>query len=453
MADADKVVEVLIRFGLDKQKAEEAVSELKNLQKQTTENTEEFKLLGNQSGFLLRHIGLISQQSPLLGMALRAAISPEAIGIIASVTAFQQISQLLDEHRKKLEEIADAEAQITTAQWDAQREAINQAASAALNLAAAFDEVHKKRDFKDQEAVTKSQFDAEVEQNKKLIESYQQLELARAGGDKAKEEEIKNRFARIQEQYGLAVGDAKIVGQLQFLREARKRSSQSQSEAEAASLALQNGDPNADAAVAAAQRVAQLQSKQTQLVKARNQALGGKSLEEIEAAAQKFATPGGFEGAGFDYNIIIERAAKARKAVEAVQNNQREIDENNKVVREHTTVMQRLTKAAADAEAKMKADAADVLARENALSISRGQQGAAARGAQARAPINAEAELYRRRTEELQLQANLVKETQALIESGKSVPAEVVKAIQAVRKELDQTNAAIKRASTSPAIN
>lgn len=124
MADADKIVEILIRFGLSKEKAEEARAELGKLRESTNELAgQTTKLAEAQEGAeksagklkdghkeLHKLMELMSSQSPVLGTALRAFLSPIGAGLTTAILLFRAVKTDIEETERKLNEMGSAAA-------------------------------------------------------------------------------------------------------------------------------------------------------------------------------------------------------------------------------------------------------------------------------------------------------------------------------------------------------
>lgn len=124
MPDADKIVEVLIRFGLEKDKAVAAREELSRLKEsagdltgrldklseaqETAERTAE-KLKGGHKE-LHKLMELMAEQSPVLGTALRAFLSPIGAGLTTAILLFRAVKADIDETERKLNEMGSAAA-------------------------------------------------------------------------------------------------------------------------------------------------------------------------------------------------------------------------------------------------------------------------------------------------------------------------------------------------------
>lgn len=124
MADADKIVEILIRFGLSKEKAEEARAELGKLRESTNELAgQTTRLAEAQEGAeksagklkdghkeLHKLMELMSSQSPVLGTALRAFLSPIGAGLTTAILLFRAVKTDIEETERKLNEMGSAAA-------------------------------------------------------------------------------------------------------------------------------------------------------------------------------------------------------------------------------------------------------------------------------------------------------------------------------------------------------
>lgn len=135
------------------------------------------------------------ETAPELGEALTGAMHGPIGIVLALGAAFQFLARKIEEDAEKTKELADRQSELNTAVWQAQRDAANSAAEAANNYAEKLikirDETDKVKQAEDLEVAT---LHAKQDALKLILEAQEKAELAAAGGDKIKEEEIRSRY-------------------------------------------------------------------------------------------------------------------------------------------------------------------------------------------------------------------------------------------------------------------
>lgn len=412
MADADKTLKLLIDMQVigkdDVVAANQLLAETgKAAGKSTHEAGEEVKLFSTHGSEMKKIMHEMAAVSPGLGLALKAAFHPQNIGMVALLMVIQGIMQAVEEHKKKVEELAKAQTELTVAVWDAQRDAIGSARDEADNFAAALKKVHQNtNELKDSEAEEKARFDATMERQKKLISSYKELELAKAGGDKAKEEEIKGRYSSFESELEKDVSAGDLAIKKKYLDQAIELAKRTEAAAKAASEAKQKGviysDDGKSAAGekgAAEKALEQANAEKVKLAQRRDEtarALGGRSLAEMKAFVGTFpdTEEGAMAGAG------PRQALKdAQDAAEALAKNQKEIDLNTEWLRKYNQALKFLDDAATEARSKADAANKDKDARSADFKSSSAKAAAVAAGAADRKPLDDQASALRQRNE------------------------------------------------------
>lgn len=141
-------------------------------------------------------MGMIGKETaPELGEAMTGALYGP-IGIaIALGSALEFVGRQFAEASHKAEELRKKEAELTTDVWDRQREAANSAAEAAQTYADKLEAIATQTDkVKQAEELELIVLQTKKQAQIEILKAQEAAEIAKAGGDKVQEEEIKRRY-------------------------------------------------------------------------------------------------------------------------------------------------------------------------------------------------------------------------------------------------------------------
>lgn len=226
--DADSSLSILIKYIHDPSQAQAALAEMQGLKKSTAgvaeaeaegaESAEKFAMGHREIHQILHLIG--HEAGPEAEAAIAALTSAFTAEAIFGVLALRALSEWIEKVKKAEEERAKASA----AAWITERDAANDAADA---IRAINDELEKSKnaidDVKDRFSEQKSVLEALLDGHKRLVEAMEKEELAGAKGNKAKEEEIKNRYEDIKRGNDIAAEQAKLQEQQNELTTLQRR--------------------------------------------------------------------------------------------------------------------------------------------------------------------------------------------------------------------------------------
>ncbi len=373
----DSVYEILIKFQAELQGAIKARAELEEMKRQaiatgvstkgldeemaglnrqiaslgeksipeTNESVGIFNVRGRE---MHRLIGELDRAAPGLGTVLRAAFRPETLGLGVTILLVGQFINYLSEARKKAEELRQAQALITAAVWDAQRDGAN----AAIDRMEAYTKsIREASGALDQ---LKAKEDLETAVFGERLKQWQELVKAITGSAPAASavEEKKLEFIRLQRD------ERKKLGvELEANADASER---------AATAELKS--PEAAAAAGAAKQIETLKADQAKLEAASKKELGGKSPKDWKSLAEREASlPADLEGNRPTTWQIKYEAVK--KSSDALARNQQDIANEEAKVRAHEK-RQRDLDAQAAADKKARDDnAAAIAADTNRLAV------------------------------------------------------------------------------------
>jgi len=290
----------------------------------------------------LAHVinALGGQAIPEMGKALSmlAYGAGPAAAIFALVGAFEMIKHHLDAVKK-------AAADVLELKWETMRDSVKDTVESTHNLEDALEKASKPADkIKTAFEAQKALIEAEIADHKKLLDAFEQEELAAAKGDKDKEASIRARYADLKREYDLSAEQLKI-DQLSYDIDHRKTEQ----------FKLRHEFYAAQKAVGAAETDPELMAAQ--------QALKGKDRATLIAA-----NGGDQYSSDVDARIAATKADSSLSFDQAFRRMQKlnaekallEFDKNTQIVAEHTESIRRL---------KSKVDEADAAAVANTTAI------------------------------------------------------------------------------------
>lgn len=191
----DDTVDILVRIRSDVaegRQAAQSVNEFKEGTKKGAEEVEVFNTHGREMHRLIHEVGHVA---PEAGLLLRAAFHPANIGMAAMVIVVQQLIEAIKEYRKHLEEAAKAQAELTVAVWEGQRDAAVEATKAATDYTEALAKIATNVDaLKERESDEMAVLNATIEARKKLAEAAgdkTHVEAIDAQGERQKLEQLR----------------------------------------------------------------------------------------------------------------------------------------------------------------------------------------------------------------------------------------------------------------------
>src|SRR5262249_53996529 len=151
---------------------------------QTGESAEKVNIKSRDMHKIMHELNHIA---PGLGSAFRAAFNPASLGILAFIFVLQQVKKVLDESKQAAEEHARA----SVAQWEAQRQAVMDAKTAADEYAEAISKIGTNVDtLKQKEDNELATLNAILEARKKILDAQEAAELAAAKNNPIAQAEI-----------------------------------------------------------------------------------------------------------------------------------------------------------------------------------------------------------------------------------------------------------------------
>lgn len=205
---AESIVEILIKFGLDPSKAQEAQKEIDRLKDKTVEAGKEGEKFSGIERGIHQTLHLIGHESgPAAGAALAGLVAAGtgsfsilALGIRETVEGIQTLREESEKAKEAIEDIGIAADNAAAKAADLHAKFLQQQAEQKE----AVDKV--KEAYEHQNTVLNSVSEA----HKKILEDMEKEEMAAAKGDKAKEEEIRKRFSQQQFDLETATGQQRI---------------------------------------------------------------------------------------------------------------------------------------------------------------------------------------------------------------------------------------------------
>lgn len=177
----------------------DASKSTEDLNEKTKEGTKEGEKFELSHRAIHKILHLIAHESgPAMGTAITGAAAAGTGSIMLLIMAVKELFELFEHLKQKQEEMAAAKAE----GWINQQQAIENAATSAENFAKGLEHAKTatgelERQFAQEDAVLAAQIDS----HKKLIAAIEGEQLAAANGDKAKEQEIKDRFEDLRREY------------------------------------------------------------------------------------------------------------------------------------------------------------------------------------------------------------------------------------------------------------
>lgn len=164
----------------------------------------------------------VAHQSPITGLALRAAFSPIGALIMTGVVALQFFHHWQEENKKQAEELFKALNEV----WEASKKGAEEAAKVADDYAKKLKDVAESHDkLAEKYEREKTLLAATVKAHKELLDAMEKEEIANAqkSGDKEKEEEIKKRYEALKQTYDLTVKQMELQAKINELDELKKQ--------------------------------------------------------------------------------------------------------------------------------------------------------------------------------------------------------------------------------------
>lgn len=208
--------------------------------------------------------------------------------------------------------------------------------------------------------------EANLEARRNILKAQEQAELAAAGGDKVKEEQIKARFGKQNSSEDLAAEQTRIELQKKHLELARQQVHAAKEKAAAAAQEAASFPDTATDAEAAAKAL--IAARELVLRKAQEdfqKATAGQTLEELQAAAAAAAQFSGGTELGTSAPEVRLQAALAAKA--RLDKARDETAEAQAVIAQVEGERARRAAALADANADLQQKGADFQSRQRAV--------------------------------------------------------------------------------------
>lgn len=365
---ADSVLEILIRFGLDAEKAKEAEQIIRQTTSETREAGQATEEMGEKeeeaSKFteLLHHnhralhqiLHMLGHETvPELGHALTGALYGWVGIVIALGAAFEYFHKRIEEANEKLEKISETK-------WDNLVEGLNKANEAANNYQKTLDAIAGKQEtIKEKDEADNKILDTKLEKWKAILDAMEKAALAAAGDDKEKQEAIKKQFEGAKSQQSIEAERIKVSEQIRQRDNAQLSQRGLKTAADTAEARLQNLSLGTDQT---GEDVAELQRRKDELDKLRKTGAGQdqvdaikKQLEAAETSEAANPTTGlAFNGVGKinELKEKILRADVAADALAAAENRyieqQEKIDKQNKAIDQAKEAADKATKALQD---------------------------------------------------------------------------------------------------------
>jgi hypothetical protein len=188
-----------------------------DLGKDTEKTSDEFKGFHTNARALHSALHLIANESgPAMGAAVSGAAALMTGGLFTAVFAVRELFNWIGALQKKAEDFRERQAAV----WLAAETGARNAATAAQEYGDKLDDENEKTEK------LKTQFDnqnkllqTQIEAHKKILEAIEKEQLAAAGGDKAQEAAIKDRFDKLRGTLDLEGERQKIALELKQLGE------------------------------------------------------------------------------------------------------------------------------------------------------------------------------------------------------------------------------------------
>lgn len=198
MAEEDVSLEILIKTAAETYGADEAQKALDKFKEQAGgagENVEKMNKGGREMRHLMRELNHVI---PGLGTAMKAAFNPEAVGLIATLIAVQQLVKLLESAKKKAEELRKQQAESVTSMWEQQSKMMAEARQAWSDMSYQLTEAAKAND----------KLRASQELELAVLEAQAEAAKKAADGDKAFQEQIAITTEKLKERLLVAKASA-----------------------------------------------------------------------------------------------------------------------------------------------------------------------------------------------------------------------------------------------------
>ncbi len=352
MSDSNTSLDVLIRsvFDATGYKMNEAeANKLKTAVAQTgaaatavneedAKGTDKLVLKKKELAHVINALG--GQAVPELGKALSmlAYGAGPAAAIFLLVGAFELVRKNIAAANEKAKEFIATNVEM----WAAARDAANDAAKAAHDFGEAMKPVSDASgDLKTSLAGSQKVLEAMIDLQKKYLDAVEKIQLAEAGGDKAKEEIVKTRFEALKRENDLVAESLKLEQlRMDVFKRANKLGPQLDFKATQAERALEFEQRSRAASDASGRNV----GKDEKALKA--------ALDSSEAELERFRSgnrtgPEIFAGKS-EHDILLEVSAR-RAAFEAYER-------DAAIVKKHTDAVDALTKIKDDAVKESKAN-------------------------------------------------------------------------------------------------
>lgn len=321
MGDNAREFKIKITSSADNAAIQTSAAALQGVSKETAklgEANEEGAKHAEHSGLshraLHQILHLIGKESgPEAGAAISGLAAAGTGSILVAIMAVHQLFTWIESIKKASEETAAASAE----SWMKQRDSIDEAARSAEDFAKGLE--HSKTataEMKEAFAQEKAVLEAQIEGHKKLIDAIEKEQLAEAGGDKGKEQQIKERFEDLKREYDITAEILKLQQARENLRKLEGAQGGLAAGAEAAEKSKESAMGNQGAAILKARVDAQDEKKlkvaYDEAIERIEKSASGPTKEAAEAEAQAMKN----EDADVQAFIAYENDKKAVQAHE-----------------------------------------------------------------------------------------------------------------------------------------
>lgn len=345
---ADETLDYLIRLqseGGDQVKGEiegvkDSASKAGPELEEAGEGAKKFNTHGREMHKLMHELNHIA---PGLGNVLKVIFRPELMGIVAAITAVKVLVELIGEFKRKLNEVAEAQAAMEVAHWEAQIQKLQDAKTAASDynevLKSIWTSVDALKQKEDEELKVLQAIEAA---RRKILEAQEAAEKAAAKGDPVAEAGVAARYSRKKSDEELAAEqDAIDLKQTQELAraEAEKKAAAKLKQAQAANVAGLPVDAYTDAK-------GRLEKDGKTLSEAEKNLKINKGLADAD---REYFSQHPEPGRGESLAEGLER-----KSLAEVQAAKTQMESDKHIVANHEAALKKLTAAVKEAEADYK---------------------------------------------------------------------------------------------------
>ncbi len=280
---ADNTLDILIRFGLSKEKAEEARAEITKLQTATEESGKASVKANEEGGVaankhtghiqgLHRAVGFLGRElGTTAGHLSHFIYSWQSLAVVALAVGIHNLTEKIKEHKEAL--LADAER--INKMWEDRADAQGKATTAAKDYTTALGDIYTKyENLKQAEADEIERLKLLVKAWKDFFEAQEKAELLAAGGDKGKEAAIKAKYSEKKSALDIEAEAKEVEVKADTYRKAQAATLAAQKKSDAAQAAVNQPAINATDAREAAERIAAREKNKT-LAKMEQTAAGG----------------------------------------------------------------------------------------------------------------------------------------------------------------------------------